>query len=293
MFEFLANIFGYLLNWLYMFVQNYGLAMILFSIIFKLAMLPLSIKQQATMKKSAKIQGKLKEIQAKYKSNPEKMNQETIALYKSEKMSPFSGCLSGIFQIVIILAVFYLVRSPLTYMKKIDPQIINDYTVQLKEEGKLNQTYPEISIIQQKGAQDENVNINMEFLGLDLSKVPIQSMTDIKTLIIPVLYVITSFIIARLTANMQKQKKKEDEQAEKSTSVIKVEEKDKPKDELDSVQQANKMMTYFAPIMSVSIAIVAPLGLALYWLISNILMIIERVLLNIYFAKKEEKQENE
>ena len=58
------------------------------------------------MKKSAKIQGKLREIQDKYKNNPEKLNQETIDLYKREKMSPFSGCLSGIVQIVLLFAVF-------------------------------------------------------------------------------------------------------------------------------------------------------------------------------------------
>ena len=69
----------------------------------------------------------MKEIQTKYKSNPEKLNQETIELYKREKMSPFSGCLSGILQIIIILSVFWLVSKPLTYMKKINPEIIEKY----------------------------------------------------------------------------------------------------------------------------------------------------------------------
>ena len=72
------------------------------------------MKQQKTMKKTAKIQAELKKIQEKYKNNPEKLNTETINLYKRENMSPFGGCLSGILQIVILFAVFYLVRSPLT-----------------------------------------------------------------------------------------------------------------------------------------------------------------------------------
>ena len=138
MFDFFANIFGYLLNFLYEFVKNYGLAIILFSIIIKVIMLPISIKQQKTMKKSAKLQIKMKEIQDKYSNNPEKMNQEIMDLYKKEKMSPFSGCLSGIIQIILLLSVFYLVRSPLTYMKKVDADVIKQYQQEVIAEGQTN-----------------------------------------------------------------------------------------------------------------------------------------------------------
>ena len=82
MISFFANLFGYVLNFLYQLIHNYGLAIILFSIVLKVVMLPISIKQQKTMKKSAKIQAKMREIQDKYKNNPEKLNQETIELYK-------------------------------------------------------------------------------------------------------------------------------------------------------------------------------------------------------------------
>ena len=67
MFQFFANIFGYLLNIINDFVGNYGLAIILFTVIIKILMLPLSIKQQKTMKKSAKIQEQVKILQFKYK----------------------------------------------------------------------------------------------------------------------------------------------------------------------------------------------------------------------------------
>ena len=118
MIAFFANLFGYVLNFIYEIVKNYGLAIIIFSILVKVLMIPMSIKQQKTMKKSQKIQGKMKEIQFKYKNNPEMLNKATQELYKSENMSPFSGCLSAIVQIILLFAVFYLVRSPLTYMKR-------------------------------------------------------------------------------------------------------------------------------------------------------------------------------
>ena len=89
MFEFFANIFGYILNFLYELVKNYGLALIIFSILLKLAMLPLSIKQQKTMKKSTKIQEEVSKLQDKYKNNPEKLNQEIMDLYKCHFTNSF------------------------------------------------------------------------------------------------------------------------------------------------------------------------------------------------------------
>ncbi len=274
MISFFANLFGYVLNFLYGFIHNYGLAIILFSIVLKIVMLPVSIKQQKTMKKSAKIQEKMKEIQDKYKNNPEKLNQETIELYKREKMSPFSGCLSGIIQIILLFAVFYLVRSPLTYMTKVDTTVIEQYTNEIKEqENYKNNPYPEIAIIKEKGPVDDRVNINMEFLGLDLSSVPSQNFSDWRVYIIPALYVLTSFVSMRITTGMQARKKEEEGQT----------------DEMDAVLQANKSMSYIMPIMSVSIAIIAPLGLALYWLVNNVLMIIERLILNKFLKDEEEE----
>ena len=90
MFEFFASIFGYVLNFIYQLVNNYGLAMILFTLVIKLLMLPLSIKQQRMLKKNAKMQEKMKVLQFKYKSDPEKLNQEMMSLYKKENMSQIS-----------------------------------------------------------------------------------------------------------------------------------------------------------------------------------------------------------
>ena len=175
---FISEIFGYLLNWLYNIFNNYGGAIIVFSVILRIILIPITIKQQKGMRKSAELQEEMKEIQRKYKNNPEKLNQETIELYKREKMSPFTGCLSSILQIIIILSVFFLVSRPLTYMKKVDPQIIEDYTKEIQESGEAKTAYNEIAIIEQKGGEDPQVYINMEFLGLDLSKVPTQSLND-------------------------------------------------------------------------------------------------------------------
>ena len=91
MFKFFARIFGYILNFIYNLVNNYGLAIIIFTILLRLILLPINLKQQKTLKKSAKVQEKLKEIQDKYSNDPVRFNEEVKNLYASENMSPFSG----------------------------------------------------------------------------------------------------------------------------------------------------------------------------------------------------------
>ena len=311
---FISEIFGYLLNWLYQIFNNYGIAIIIFSIILKIILIPITIKQQKSLKKSAELQKEMTEIQKKYKNNPEKLNQATIELYKREKMSPFSGCLSSILQIIIILSVFWLVSQPLTYMTRTNPELIEKYTKEMQESGyNSNNSYVQIAVIdyaetkyQELTAQLEQENVenreeleakrdeynqlrlNMDFLGLDLSKVPTQSLNDWKVYIIPALYVITSAISIKITTNMQNKKK------EKEIVVAKEGEGEEP-DPMEQMQQMNKSMMYMMPIMSVMIAAIAPLGLALYWLISNILMIIERLIINkvmdVIEKKKDSKEE--
>ena len=283
---FISEIFGYILNVLYEQFNNYGVAIIIFSVLLRIILIPITIKQQKSLKKNARLQKEMKEIQTKYKSNPEKLNQETIELYKREKMSPFSGCFSGILQIIIILSVFWLVSKPLTYMKKINPEIIEKYSQELKEEG-VNSSYTEIAIINKKAAEDPEVYINMNFLGLDLSKVPTQSLDDFRVYIIPILYVISSVISIKITTKMNSNNKDKDINELKKAET---EDKEKQPDEMEMMQQMNNNMTYMMPIMSVMIAIIAPLGLALYWLISNVLMIVERLIIDRFINQKEENR---
>lgn len=327
MIAFLSNIFGYLLNFFYNLIGNYGLAIILFSLVVKLLMIPLSIKQQKSQQKSLKLQEEMKQIQFKYKNDPEKLNQETMALYKRENMSPFSGCLLAIIQMILLFSVFYMVREPLTYVKKLDQEQIINYVNILKEENMVqNQAYAQIAVISeannikqakqnegteltesQKRLQDaigdniDNVCTNMNFLQIDLSKIPTQSAGDFRVYIIPVLYVISSFASMKLTTSLQSKKKKEDEveaskideKADKNKDIkdsetdndIKEDNErkemiEKKEEEEDPMAQANKNMSLLMPVMAVSISLIAPLGLALYWLTNNILMIAERLILN-------------
>lgn len=278
----ISNFFGYILNWLYNVVgQNYGVAIILFTLLIRIVLLPITIKQQKSMKKSTELQSKIKEIQFKYKNNQDQMQKEVMNLYKSENVSPFSGCLSAILQLVIILSVFWLISKPLTYMKKIDAGIIEGYKNEIiqENENKKISNYYEIEIIDKKSSQDENVRINMNFLGLDLSKVPGQNMSDYTVYIIPALYIVSSFVSMRLMTKKSKTNRKALGDGTNNSSA-----------EQDMTEQMTKSMSMITPIMAVSIAFIAPLGLALYWFISNVLMIIERLVITKYVDSKEDKK---
>ena len=274
MFNFLANIFGYILNFIYNIVQNYGLAIIIFTVLLKLAMLPISIKQQKTLKKSTKLQVKVKEIQEKYANDQVRQSQELMELYKSENMSPFSGCLSSIVQLLIVISIFYLVSRPLTYMIHFDQDTLSKYIEEVSENSNERASYQEIAVIREKSKDDERIALNMNFLSLDLSSIPTQNFSDWKVFIIPVLYVITSIVSMKITTSMQNKQVNTEEGKEKS-------------EEEQAMADMSKTMTYMMPIMAVSISLIAPLGLALYWLVSNVLMIGERIIIN-KFVKDEE-----
>ena len=181
-------------------------------------------------------------------------------------------------------------------MKKIDEDTITKYKEVLSEEQlSESSAYPEIDIIREISTLREKDNdkinqeeldkmqINMEFLGLDLSQIPSKNLYDFKVLIIPVLYVLTSIISMKITTSTQNNKKVKMLEDENKTK----EKDDENIDMTEMMNQMNKNMSMTFPIMYLLVALFAPLGLALYWLINSILMIGERLILN-KFIKDEE-----
>lgn len=292
--DWIAKIFGYILEFIYGYVGNFGIAIIIFTLLLKILMIPFNYKQQKTMKKTTEIQKKVQEIQVKYAKDQERMNTEILDLYKREKVSPCSGCFSSIIQMVIIISVFIVVSKPLTYINKVDAETINNYASEIKAERNLAENealnYPEIAIIKEKADTDENVRINMDFLGLDLSDIPSQNKTNWTVYILPILYVITSVVSMKITTNLTNPNAKEDKVKKLDNAEKEAEKNNENKnEEQEAIAAMNKNMTYMMPIMSIMITMIAPLGLSLYWLLSNLLMIVEKVFVNFVLDKKEEK----
>lgn len=112
----LARPFGALLKLIFDLTNNYGLSIIIFTIVTKLLTLPLTIKQNKSMKEMQEIQPKLKKLQDKYKNDPEQLNIKTMELYKEHNVSPFGGCLPLLIQFPIIIGLFAAVREPGVYV---------------------------------------------------------------------------------------------------------------------------------------------------------------------------------
>jgi len=106
MFGFIGKPLLYILNWLYSIFGNYGVAIIVLTLIIRIIFYPLSFKSYKSMREMAKLQPKLKELQAKYKGKPDQLNKATMELYRKHKVNPFGGCLPIIIQIPVFFALY-------------------------------------------------------------------------------------------------------------------------------------------------------------------------------------------
>ena len=114
---FFATVIGYPMQWIYSVVHNYGVSIIILTLLVRLCLLPLYSKQIKNSAQMAELQPKLKEIQTRYANNREKMNEEVSKLYEQAGTKPTAGCLPLLIQLPIIYGLFALLRNPLVYMK--------------------------------------------------------------------------------------------------------------------------------------------------------------------------------
>ena len=112
----LFEVFSGALTGFYALIPNYGLAIILLTLAVRILLLPLSIKQTRSMREMQVIQPEVKKIQAKHKGDRQKMNEEMMALYKEHGVNPLGGCAPLLLQFPVLIALFYVVQRPLSYM---------------------------------------------------------------------------------------------------------------------------------------------------------------------------------
>lgn len=326
--EQIATIIGAMLNLIYSLVGNFGFSIIILSLIVKLLLFPLEIKGRITNIKTSKLTEKQKKLQEKYKNNQQAFNQAMLDLYKEEGMSPLAplgGCLMVIIQLMVMIGIIIVVMSPLKYIKgmtteQIDSkysQIVEQRVSKLTAEGKSEEDakkeaqkdirQKEMIIIKELGSTDESVKINMEFLGLDLTSIPsetIKSINDLKEpknigiISIPLLYIVMSFISYGV-AQKDMEHIREQSKTQKDDKVVKVveytkNEKDKKEEDdkftsedfQDAMMTSNKMMKYILPLMIFSVSMVTSLGISIYWAFNSMVDIGKTYLLKNIVNKK-------
>lgn len=209
--SFINAIFGYPLGWImwviYHIVPVYGLALILFTLVTKLAMVPLAIKQQKSMAKQTAFSPRLQEIQNKYKNNKEKMNEEMMKLYQEEGYNPMSGCLPMLIQFPILFGLIDVIYNPLKHIMRFSSNLIDGAMEIVTSLGLTGSLYSrEITVINAvKQNPDAFMSLgsdfvqkiqdfNFVFLGIDLSEVP--TMAPNVMILIPLLSGLTSILIS-------------------------------------------------------------------------------------------------
>ena len=105
--------FGYLLDWLYQFTTNYGVALILFAVIVQLVLLPITAKSKRSMMKMSRISPRLQEIKEKYANDQQKQTEAIQKLYKDENVSMTGGCLWSFVPLLILIPLYAVIREPI------------------------------------------------------------------------------------------------------------------------------------------------------------------------------------
>ena len=311
MLSFIASVFGYAMSFIYGLVQNYGIAIILFTVLVKIILLPLTIKQQKSMEKMQELQPLYQELQRKYGNDQQRLSLEYQKLLKEKNMNMMSGmgcsgCLLQLIQFPIILGLFYMMVSPLTYILKLPQEEIDQYKQNLNSyyasqiiESKQNsgETLTEAEIAEINSgdylqnsryhelviAKQEKL-FNMQFLGINLGDIANENRGNFLLYIIPVLCMGITFISLRMSLKtLDEAKKKENIKANNDEKGMTTANEEMP---MPDMRVMNTMM----PIMTGYIAFIAPQGLGLYWTTNSLLQLIQmRVLKKMKDKKKDNK----
>ncbi|MEG2814272.1 MAG: YidC/Oxa1 family membrane protein insertase, partial [Oscillospiraceae bacterium] len=263
---FLGTPLGFIMYWLFQFIQNYGLTLIIFVIITKLALLPLAIKQQKSTAKTMAFQPKLKKLEKQYGTNKQKYQEEMMKLYEKEGVSPMGGCLPTLIQMLLLFGIVDVIYNPLKHLLHIDAAIIT------KAGAAIGKAASQLNIIKTVQADPQKyasifgdqlskvTDFKMTFLGLNLGDIPNQVWGIL--ILIPVISFITQVLSTLISMRQQKAMGQ-------------------------TMQGPMKGMMYIMPIFSLFIAFTLPAGVGVYWIVSNIFQLGQQVLLyKVYSPEK-------
>ena len=285
--------FGYLLDWLYTFTNNYGLALILFSLIVKLVLLPMSVKSKKSMLKMSRLSPQVKALEAKYGDDKQKYQLAVQQMYKEEGVSMGGGCLWSFIPLIILLPLYYVIREPITYMmhnsRSISEAIVafiqasgenlgkNSYYAQLAAAGHIGDYMEELKSL----AVTANANLqamNFQFLGIDLAGIPsfrfweCEGWGEIGLFLIPV-------VSAGLQAASMWISQKMNNQVATNADG------EQDADAAKTANQTNATMMLMMPLMSLWIGFSMPAAISIYWIAQAVFGAVQDYFLTKHYRK--------
>ena len=293
--------FAWLVRLLYTLTGSYGMAIILFTLVVKLIMLPFQMKSKKSMMRMSRMNGKIQEIQKKYANNQAKMQEEMQKLYAEEGVNPMSGCLWSFLPLPILLALYSIMRQPITHFMMLSTEVVQELVakvtavgvdmsaiVQMKDgvavvkDGITQlQPYGQINLVKAITSQvpeaaaglDKWINLDYNFLGLDLSATPSSVFGSFRLewaviglILIPILAGGFQLLMSHVTMKQQPQN--------------------------DGAGNSTKTMMYMMPLMSVYIGFIMPAALGIYWIAQSVFSLIQEIILGKFFNEKLEAEEN-
>ena len=293
--------FAWLVRLFYTLTGSYGMAIILFTLVLKLILLPFQIKSKKSMMRMNRVSGRMQEIQKKYANNQAKMSEEMQKLYEEEGVNPMSGCLWSFLPFPILMALYSIMRQPITHLMMISGDVVQDLVTQmtakgldmsgivqmkdgaavLLKDGTTQLTaYGQINMVKliKEQAPDlvsgiENwLDLDFNFLGLDLASIPSSVFANfafkwavIGLILIPILAGAFQLIMSIYTMKNQPQQ---------------------------NGAGSMKTMMYMMPLMSVYIAFIMPAALGIYWIAQSVLSLIQEIAMTKIFGKKMQEEED-
>ena len=292
--------FAWLVRLFYDLTNSYGVALILFTLVIKLIMLPFQMKSKKSMMRMSRVSGQMQELQKRYAKNQAKLQEEMQKLYEEEGVNPMSGCLWSFLPLPILMALYSIIRQPITHFMMLSKDVLQtvvqsvadagvdltnivmmdkatgapalkDGLYQLASYGQINlvKAVQEMGLSTPEGWFDMNYN----FLGLDLTATPWEYVKNftftwavIGVILIPILAGLSQFVFSKLTMKTQPQ--------------------------ADAAGGASmKSMMYMMPLMSVYIAFIMPAALGVYWIAQSVFSLIQEAILNKTFSAKLSEEE--
>lgn len=277
--ELIATPLGWIMRWIYNLVGNYGVTLIIFTLVTKLILMPLSVKQKKSMIRMNAFQPEIQRIQKKYATDTQKQQEELTRLQQEHNFSMTSGCLPMVIQMPILFGLIDVIYKPLRHVVGVNKKLIADTLTPMAEKmmGTLSRYSPQTDIIKAIKQAPEAFsdvldaatittvqNMDLTFLGMDLSATPSLKVFN-SLLLIPVLSVSFMMLQQYLTTKLNGQ-----EMTRQTVTMLGV---------------STLMFGYFSFMM--------PAGVSIYWIFSSIFGVIQELVLRIFIDPEKEKQKIE
>lgn len=313
-------LFGWITRVFYNFFGSYGLAIIALTIVIRAVLIPLNVRAQRSTMKQQALSSQQAEIRRKYPDDKQKQNEEITKLLQENGVSSFGGCLLPLLQLFIIIPIYSIVRAPLRYITEVSSGNLKSLGTLLKNNGMISESIAKmantnnIPIINSLQSSPEVLRdavsagyikmsqiIDLNFWGLDLSLTPqfkpsVLFGSDWKMyvplLIIPVLVLITTIIQTKVM-NLLKPNRQAEKDAKEAKERARMNPARKDQAVESSAESTMKLMVWMMPIIMLATTFWLPAAMGFYWIVGNIMGILQQVIIFYLFTKPLEAKKAE